>query len=247
MCCYETLYYGDEKVKMRTKGNLIGIDTLIASTQKQAGLDVLDSQRQHGQDVVVVVAGRLKQDIQLIAHIQPGRIALFQGRVLAVVVADLLTDLPDVLHHLLGGDHVQQMLKPEVHVEDALRFLGLHEGEQHLQEVVLLVQRDHGEHILRNALRLLEGVADGLRVGIIEAVDAGREFLLELLIAPAQQGLIDLFDLVVAEAVDAPHIADHGEQVQLFRIELLQKKGAVGLADDLQVITSLCLILICRP
>ena len=131
------------------------------------------------------------------------------------------------------------MLKPEVHIEDALRFLGLHEGEQHLQEIVLLVQRNDREHILRNALRFLEGVADGLRVGVVEAVDAGCEFLLELLIAPAQQGLVDLFDLVVTEAVDAPHVANHGEQVQLFRIDLLQKKGAVGLTDDLQVITSL--------
>ena len=135
------------------------------------------------------------------------------------------------------------MFEPEINIENALRLLGLHEGEQHLQEVVLLVQRDLGEHILRDALRLLEGVADRLCVGVVEAVDAGREFLLELLIAPAQQGLIDLLDFVVAEAVNASHIANHGEQVQLFRVELFQKKGAVGLADDLQVITSLCLII----
>ncbi len=136
------------------------------------------------------------------------------------------------------------MLKSEVHIEDALGLLGLHQGEQHFQEVVLLAQRDHGEHVLWDALRLLEGVPDGLRVGVVEAVDAGREFLLELLVAPAQQGLVDFFDFVVAEAVNASDIADHGEQVQLFRIELLQKKGAVGLADDLQVITSLCFNLI---
>ena len=112
-----------------TKGNLVGVDALIAGAQEQAGLDVLNGQGQHSQDIIVIVTGRLKQDVQLVAHIQPGRIALFQGGVLAVVVADLLADLPNVLHDLLGGDHVQQMLKPEVHIEDALRFLGLHEGE----------------------------------------------------------------------------------------------------------------------
>ncbi len=223
--------------------DLVGIDALITGAQEQTGFDVLNGQGEHGQNVVVIVAGLFKQDVQLVAHIQPGGVALLQGGILPVVVPDFLADLPDILHDLFGGDHVQQMLKPEVHVEDALGLLRLHQGEQHFQKVILLVQWDHGEHVLRNTLRLFEGVADGLCVGVVEAVNAGCEFFLEFLVAPAQQSLVHLFDFVVTEAVDAPYIADHGKQVQLFRIELLQKKCAVGLADDLQVITSPCFLI----
>lgn len=98
----------------------------------------------------------------------------------------------------------------------------------------MLIQRDHSEHMLRDRLRLFEGVPNRLAVGVEIGVDAGSELLLELVVAVALQELVDLLDLVIAEAFHTLDIADQSDQIHFFWIDLLQKKGAVGLADDIQ-------------
>ena len=200
--------------------------------EQQTGLDVLDRQWEHGHNIVIVHRRFLKHDIQFIRNVQLVRVPILELGVLLVDMPQLLALLPDVIHHLFGGDQIGQVLELEVHIDDALRTLGLDQGHEHLEEIVLLVEMDFGQHLCRDGLRLFQGVHHLLVVRIKKVVDHRIKLFEEFVKAVHQQMLIDLLDYLVAQAVQPFYVPYKGNQVELFRVDLLDQQGPVGLVDD---------------
>ncbi|MNZ76084.1 hypothetical protein D3C78_945790 [compost metagenome] len=96
----------------------------------------------------------------------------------------------------------------------------------------MLVDLDFRDTVLGHAFRLLQGINHLLVSRIEERVDTRGKFIEELVKAANQQALIDFFNLVVAQAVNALHIADKGNQIQFLRINLFKKNRSVGLVNN---------------
>ena len=84
--------------------------------QKEPCLDVLDCQREHGEHIVIILAGLFKLVIQLITQVQAFGIPFIQFHVFAIGVLDFSSDLADILHDFLGGNHIQHVAELEVNI-----------------------------------------------------------------------------------------------------------------------------------
>ncbi len=91
---------------------------------------------------------------------------------------------------------------------------------------------DFGQHLCRDGLRLFQGVHHLLVVRIKKVVDHRIKLFEEFVKAVHQQMLIDLLDYLVAQAVQPFYVPYKGNQVELFRVDLLDQQGPVGLVDD---------------
>ncbi|MMZ59424.1 hypothetical protein D1872_214600 [compost metagenome] len=71
---------------------------------------------------------------------------------------DFFTNLADVVHYLFGRNHIQQILKSKVYVRHSLTALRIDQREQHFQKIVILINSNFRNRILRNTLRLFQCV-----------------------------------------------------------------------------------------
>ena len=88
------------------------------------------------------------------------------------------------------------------------------------------------QEIVGNRLRLLQRVHDLLVVGVVEGVHHGIEFLNELIETRNTEGIKDLFDFLIGEAVLGLDISDHRQEVELLRVDLLEQHRTVGLINN---------------
>ena len=92
-------------------------------SQKEPGLDVLNCQREHGEYIVVILAGLFKLVIQFIAQVQAFGIPFIQFHIFAIGVLDFSSDLADILHNFLGRNHIQHITELEVNICHSLGSL----------------------------------------------------------------------------------------------------------------------------
>ena len=216
-----------------------GIAAAAAAREQQTRLDVLDRQREHRHNVVVIGAGFLHHDVELVADIEFLGIVFLELHVLRINVAKFFAALLDVLDDLVRRDQFGQILELEIDVEKTLRTLCIDERQEHAQEVVLQIEMNFGQQIVGNGLGLLERVHDLLIVGVVERIDDGVELLNELVEALDAEGFENLLNLLVGQAVESLDVADQGEQIELLGIDLLEKNGGIRLVDNLCHLVSL--------
>ena len=91
------------------------------------------------------------------------------------------------------------------------------------------IQMDFREQVLWHILGTLERIHDALRIGIEEGIHDRVKLIEEFLEIMHQKLFIELLDFFIAQAVQRIRIADHREQVELFRIDFLEQQRAVRL------------------
>ena len=172
-----------------------------AGGQKQTGLDILDGKGQHGHDVVVVDAGLFHHHIELIAEIQLLRILVVELHILGIDIAEFLAVLLDVFHDLLRRNELRQVLELKVHIKHTLRAFRIHQCQEHAQKIIVIVQVNLRQKIIRNALGLFQRIYDLLVVRIVEGIHHRIEFFDEFAEAPHRKRVQNLPDLLIGKAV----------------------------------------------
>ncbi len=216
-----------------------------ALCQQEPCLYILDGKRKHCHDIVVISAGILELHIELVAKVTLLGILIVELVIFLIQVIDFLADLLDVVHDLLGGYHVQHILKLEIHIHDSLRLLGINQRKKHVQEIILPVERNLCDKLVRDVGRFFQRVQHVLRVGVKEGIYDRLKLVEELVKVPDKELTVDFLYRVIVKALKVLGIPNHGEEIELLRIDLLKKHGSVCLCDYFHRFSSflMCVIL----
>ncbi len=205
---------------------------VCALSQQKAGLDILDRKRKHCQYIVVILTCLLKLVIQLISDIQPFGVLFLQFHIFPIGILDLSADLTDIFHDFFRRYHIQYLSELELHVHESLCSLGIQKGNQHVQKIIFLIDRNLRDTALRNIFRLDQAVLNGTGGSIAPGIDCWCKFFQEFLKTSDCQNFIDLFHLVVIQTRPASDIPDQGKQVQALRIDFGKQHRSVCLCDS---------------
>ena len=152
----------------------------LRPSEKEPGPDIRDREGDHRHEVLIVCARLLEHRIELIPEIQLVRIPVLKFCIFGIAVLQLLPDLPYVLHDLPGRNHLRELFKAEVRVDDPLTPLRLNERHEHFQEIIVQIEMHRAQHIFRDPGGLFLRIDDTLRRRIKKGIDRRVKLLEEL-------------------------------------------------------------------
>ena len=181
--------------------------------------------------MIVILACLLKLIVQTVTQIQLCGILIVQLHILFISILDLPPNLTDILHDLFRRNHIQHIAERKIHIGNSLRTPGFQKSNQHIEQVIILIQWNFRDAVIGNILRAHKTVFHLACIRIAIGIHNWPRLFKKLIKTGYKQFLIDLFHLVVIQTALSPYIPDQGKNVFSFRIDFCEQQSPVGLCD----------------